>query len=120
MYSRAWKSFGGARRNRTADMGFADPCLTTWRPRHPLCSCSSHRDGKNRPRRPSLPSFVIFGRKNEKTHLPGALAVGWHFYQAKLERLAVQPPTPEDTPIQQMQAQHAVKVFCVLLNMLTS
>ena len=27
------KEFGGARRNRTADMGFADPCLTTWRPR---------------------------------------------------------------------------------------
>jgi hypothetical protein len=26
----------GARRNRTADMGFADPCLTTWRPRHRL------------------------------------------------------------------------------------
>ena len=27
------KSFGGARRNRTADKGFADLCLTTWRPR---------------------------------------------------------------------------------------
>jgi hypothetical protein len=26
--------FGGARRNRTADKGFADLCLTTWRPRH--------------------------------------------------------------------------------------
>ena len=25
---------GGARRNRTADKGFADLCLTTWRPRH--------------------------------------------------------------------------------------
>src|SRR6266566_2568698 len=25
---------GGARRNRTADNGFADHCLTTWRPRH--------------------------------------------------------------------------------------
>jgi hypothetical protein len=24
---------GGARRNRTADKGFADLCLTTWRPR---------------------------------------------------------------------------------------
>jgi hypothetical protein len=23
----------GAGRNRTADKGFADPCLTTWRPR---------------------------------------------------------------------------------------
>jgi hypothetical protein len=28
---------GGARRNRTADEGFADPCLTTWLPRHRLC-----------------------------------------------------------------------------------
>ena len=27
------QSFGGARRNRTADKGFADLCLTTWRPR---------------------------------------------------------------------------------------
>src|ERR1700687_2114627 len=27
------KKFGGARRNRTADNGFADHCLTTWRPR---------------------------------------------------------------------------------------
>ena len=26
---------GGAERNRTADEGFADPCLTTWLPRHP-------------------------------------------------------------------------------------
>jgi hypothetical protein len=36
MISRAWKNFGGARRNRTADKGFADLCLTTWRPR-PCC-----------------------------------------------------------------------------------
>src|SRR5882724_11141358 len=28
------ENFGGARRNRTADKGFADLCLTTWRPRH--------------------------------------------------------------------------------------
>ena len=28
-----WK-VGGAERNRTADEGFADPCLTTWLPRH--------------------------------------------------------------------------------------
>src|SRR5271168_2285357 len=28
------KNFGGAERNRTADKGFADLCLTTWRPRH--------------------------------------------------------------------------------------
>src|SRR5258708_16706206 len=28
------KKFGGARRNRTADNGFADHCLTTWLPRH--------------------------------------------------------------------------------------
>src|SRR5579859_7522331 len=27
---------GGAERNRTADEGFADPCLTTWLPRHPV------------------------------------------------------------------------------------
>src|SRR6267378_1567800 len=27
------REFGGARRNRTADKGFADLCLTTWRPR---------------------------------------------------------------------------------------
>src|SRR5215470_14235608 len=27
------KNFGGAERNRTADKGFADPCLTTWRRR---------------------------------------------------------------------------------------
>jgi hypothetical protein len=27
------ESIGGARRNRTADKGFADLCLTTWRPR---------------------------------------------------------------------------------------
>jgi hypothetical protein len=33
MISRAWKNVGGARRNRTADKGFADLCLTTWRPR---------------------------------------------------------------------------------------
>ncbi len=25
--------FGGAGRNRTADKGFADPCLATWLPR---------------------------------------------------------------------------------------
>jgi hypothetical protein len=28
--------FGGAERNRTADEGFADPCLTTWLPRRPV------------------------------------------------------------------------------------
>jgi hypothetical protein len=28
------RKYGGARRNRTADNGFADHCLTTWRPRH--------------------------------------------------------------------------------------
>src|SRR6059036_970901 len=28
------RKFGGARRNRTDDNGFADHCLTTWRPRH--------------------------------------------------------------------------------------
>ena len=28
-----WEKIGGARRNRTADRGFADLCLTTWRPR---------------------------------------------------------------------------------------
>ena len=33
MVSRAWKNFGGAGRNRTDDKGFADLCLTTWRPR---------------------------------------------------------------------------------------
>src|SRR5580704_4219563 len=38
-----WRQFGGAGRDRTADKGFADLCLTTWRPRlssttafHPL------------------------------------------------------------------------------------
>src|SRR6266446_4839984 len=37
------KDFGGARRNRTADKGFADLCLTTWRPRHRM------RAGRVRP-----------------------------------------------------------------------
>src|SRR5580704_861622 len=31
---------GGARRNRTADKGFADLCLTTWRPR-PVCEADT-------------------------------------------------------------------------------
>jgi hypothetical protein len=38
------EKFGGARRNRTADNGFADHCLTTWRPRHrtgKVISCQS-------------------------------------------------------------------------------
>ena len=29
----AYSKFGGAGRDRTADKGFADLCLTTWRPR---------------------------------------------------------------------------------------
>src|SRR6266404_5237168 len=37
------ENFGGARRNRTADKGFADLCLTTWRPRHRM------RAGRVRP-----------------------------------------------------------------------
>jgi hypothetical protein len=37
--SNSRKNFGGARRNRTADKGFADLCLTTWRPRHRGKSC---------------------------------------------------------------------------------
>src|ERR1700677_1628652 len=32
-FSWNFRKFGGARRNRTADKGFADLCLTTWRPR---------------------------------------------------------------------------------------
>ena len=35
------RNFGGARRNRTADKGFADLCLTTWRPRHRIRKESS-------------------------------------------------------------------------------
>src|SRR5258708_34356269 len=38
------KNFGGARRNRTADNGFADHCLTTWRPRRR----SERSGGENR------------------------------------------------------------------------
>ncbi len=48
---------GGAERNRTADEGFADPCLTTWLPRHPVLHA------KPKPRK-------------RKTHLPGLPAVG--------------------------------------------
>ena len=40
LIGRCWKNqrrgFGGAGRNRTADKGFADLCLTTWRPRRSL------------------------------------------------------------------------------------
>src|SRR5271163_763622 len=35
LYGRTIEYFGGAGRDRTADKGFADLCLTTWRPRHP-------------------------------------------------------------------------------------
>jgi hypothetical protein len=38
---------GGAERNRTADEGFADPCLTTWLPRHPvLHATTTHQNEK--------------------------------------------------------------------------
>src|SRR5262249_5575578 len=32
-HHQTFRYFGGARRNRTADEGFADLCLTTWLPR---------------------------------------------------------------------------------------
>src|SRR6266851_1034986 len=37
------RDFGGARRNRTADNGFADHCLTTWRPRHRMKNVVSNQ-----------------------------------------------------------------------------
>src|SRR6266404_7751746 len=42
------RKIGGARRNRTADNGFADHCLTTWRPRHrgEKLSVFSHEQSK--------------------------------------------------------------------------
>src|SRR5271156_105750 len=36
---------GGAGRNRTADKGFADLCLTTWRPRRMLVAEANHSIG---------------------------------------------------------------------------
>src|SRR5579863_1813087 len=36
---------GGAGRNRTADKGFADLCLTTWRPRRLLLAEANHSIG---------------------------------------------------------------------------
>jgi hypothetical protein len=48
---RGGKKVGGAGRNRTADKGFADPCLTTWRPRHKklvLRRVGFHRSGGGR------------------------------------------------------------------------
>jgi hypothetical protein len=71
LYWNVWKQFaqnkcfkvfrrkgkiGGARRNRTADEGFADLCLTTWRPRpfhkEPICRepNSSHTRGAFQPK----------------------------------------------------------------------
>ena len=39
--------FGGAERNRTADEGFADPCLATWLPRHSvLHATTTHQNEK--------------------------------------------------------------------------
>jgi|HubBroStandDraft_5_1064220.scaffolds.fasta_scaffold109836_2 hypothetical protein len=40
---------GGAERNRTADEGFADPCLTTWLPRHPVLHAKNTPKMKNPP-----------------------------------------------------------------------
>ena len=39
------KGVGGAGRNRTADKGFADLCLTTWRPRRLLVAKPNHNIG---------------------------------------------------------------------------
>src|SRR5580698_5156261 len=39
---------GGAGRNRTADKGFADLCLTTWRPRRLLVARANHNIGSAR------------------------------------------------------------------------
>src|SRR5438445_9698359 len=47
---------GGARRNRTADNGFADHCLTTWRPRHRTKGDLERR--RPRRRRPPPSSFL--------------------------------------------------------------
>ncbi len=38
------REIGGAGRNRTADKGFADLCLTTWRPRHRVKELSVFND----------------------------------------------------------------------------
>src|ERR1700739_2247116 len=43
------KNVGGARRNRTADNGFADHCLTTWRPRHRIKGSEGRRPRSLRP-----------------------------------------------------------------------
>src|SRR5260221_675836 len=40
---------GGAERNRTADEGFADPCLTTWLPRHPVLQRKPKRQKMKNP-----------------------------------------------------------------------
>src|SRR6202050_4385447 len=42
------KRVGGAGRNRTADKGFADLCLTTWRPRRLLVARANHTIGSAR------------------------------------------------------------------------
>src|SRR6266481_205177 len=47
-----WKAnskFGGAERNRTADEGFADPCLTTWLPRHPVLRATTKPQKMKKP-----------------------------------------------------------------------
>src|SRR5713226_1942627 len=59
---------GGARRNRTADNGFADHCLTTWRPRHRTKGDLERR----RPRRGGAPAVQFPALEQKLTPLCSA------------------------------------------------
>src|SRR5437879_8961837 len=63
---------GGARRNRTADDGFADHCLTTWRPRHRTNEAGSS-EGAGERKKPSPPSPLLCATNFCRSHLPTGL-----------------------------------------------
>src|SRR5271157_6387068 len=89
---------GGARRNRTADEGFADPCLATWLPRQTLCDLPSLRLAQNK--KPT-------GQLSGSGSLP-RLRLNRDFYSFSL-------PAPEDIHVPHIQPQHIRVLFCALL-----
>ena len=62
---------GGARRNRTADEGFADPCLATWLPRlNSFGPPISPAHPKQKTHRPAFWWWVAFSSQAEPGFLP--------------------------------------------------
>jgi hypothetical protein len=64
--------FGGAGRDRTADKGFADLCLTTWRPRR-----------RNLPDNTITPLASVLGHRSIRRILSSGTAVGDPFESPK-------------------------------------